>query len=162
MAKEEQNLEKLKNDYEILKNNHNLPDFKRLNEDFHIEKIAEVETEMLVREVRKFIGDKMLNYMRFLENLLNPVNVPMYIYSLVKLLDTEEKKTISEIYKKLIKKEIEFIELDLRFDEKKEAEFINNSYALWQEIKKDLLQIMDKINKKTSHKFEVNNKEYFG
>ncbi len=162
MEKDENELKKLKKKYEIIRKNYNLPDFKTLNEDFHIEKVAEVETEILIREVRKFIADKMLNYMRFLENLLNPVNVPLYIFSIIKLLSVEEKKTISEIYQKLAKKEIQFIELDLEFNEEKEAEFIKDSYKLWQEIKKELLSIMKKINKKGDSKSEVNNKEYFG
>jgi len=162
MEKDKQEIEKLKKEYKIIKDNYNLPDFKTLNEDFHIEKVAEVETEILIREVRKFIADKMLNYMRFLENLLNPVNVPMYIFSIIKLLSVEEKKTISEIYQKLVKKEIQFIELDLEFNEEKEAEFIKDSYKLWQEIKKELLSIMKKINKKGDDKSEVNNKGYLG
>ena len=162
MAKDEQKLEKLKKDYEILKKEYNLPSFKELNEDFYIEKIAESETEILVREVRKFIGDKMMNYMRFIENLLNPINVPMFIFSIIKLLDAEEKKKLSEIYKGLMKKEIQFIELDLEFNEEKEIDFIKDAYEFWQGIKKDMLKIIDKINKKWDNKFDANNKEYFG
>jgi hypothetical protein len=162
MEKEEQKLENLKKEYRILKNKYNLPDFKSLNEEFHIEKVAESETEILIREVRKFMADKMLNYMRFIENILNPINAPMFIFSFIKLLDAEEKKSVSEIYKKLMKKEIQLIELDLEFDEKREAEFIKNSYEFWQGIKKDILKITDKINKKWDDKFEANNKGYFG
>lgn len=162
MTKEEQKLEKLKKEYETLKKKYGIPDFKDLNEDFHIEKIAESETEILIREVRKFIGDKMMNYMRFIENLLNPVNVPMFIFSIIKLLDAEEKKALSEMYKELMKKEIQFIELDLEFNEEKEAEFVKNAYEFWQGIKKDMLKIIDKINKKWDNKFEGNNKGYFG
>jgi large-conductance mechanosensitive channel len=162
MAKDEQKLEKLKKEYEALKKKHDIPDFKDLNEDFNIEKIAESETEILIREVRKFMGDKMMNYMRFIENLLNPVNVPMFIFSIVKLLNAEEKKELSEIYKEIMKKEIQFIELDLEFNEKKEAEFVKNAYEFWQRIKKDMLKIMDKINKKWDNKFESNSKGYFG
>ena len=162
MEKDEQKIEKLKKEYEILRNKYALPDFKSLNEDFHIEKIAESETEIPIREVRKFMADKMMNYMRFLENILNPVNAPLFIFSLIKLLNSEEKKLISEIYKKLMKKEIQFIELDLEFNEEKEAEFIKNSYEFWQGIKKDLIKIMGNINKKGDDKFEVNDKGYFG
>jgi len=162
MEKPRQKLENLKKEYEILGRKYNLPGFRELNEDFHIEKVAESETEILIREVRKFVADKMLNYMRFIENLLNPVNAPMFIFSVIKLLDDEEKKSISEIYKGLMKKEIKLIELDLEFNEEKEAEFIKNSYEFWQGIKKDLLKVIDKINKKWDDKSEANNKGYFG
>ena len=162
MAKDEQKLEKLKKDYEVLKKEYNLPSFEKLNEDFCIEKISDSETEILIREVRRFMGDKMMNYMRFIENLLNPVNVPMFIFSIIKLLDAEEKKELSEIYKGLMKKEIQFIELDLEFNEKKEAEFVKSAYEFWQGIKEDMLKIIDKINKKWDNKFGANNKGYFG
>lgn len=162
MAKEEERLEKVKRDYEVLRKKYSLPDFKKLNEDFCIEKTAESETEILIREVRKLVGDKMINYMRFIENLINPVNVPLFVFSIIKLLDAEEKKKLSDIYKELMKKEIKFIELDLEFDEKKEAEFVKGSYEFWQGIKKDLMNIIGKINKKWDDKSEVNNKGYFG
>ena len=162
MAKEEQTLEKLKKDYEIIQKKHSLPDFEKLNEDFCIEKAVEFETEILIREVRKFVGDKIINYMRFIENFINPVNAPMFVFSIIKILDAEEKKKLSEIYKELMKKEIKFIELDLEFDEEKEAEFIKDSYEFWQGIKKDLLEIMRKINSRWDDKSEVNSKGYFG
>lgn len=162
MENSQEKLAKLKEDYEKLRKRHNLPSFKELNEDFQIEKAAETETEILIREVRRFVGDKLMNYMRFIESLLNPVNVPMFIFSIIKLIDAEEKKRLSEIYKKLMKKEIKFIELDLEFDEEKEAQFIKDSYELWQEMKKDMLKVMDKINKRWDDKFEANNKDYFG
>jgi len=162
MEENRQKLEKLKREYEILKKEYSLPDFRSLNEDFQIEKIADSETEILIREIRKFMADKMLNYLRFVENLLNPVNSPMSIFSIVKLLNTEEKKAISEIYKKLLEKEIQIIELDISFNEKNEAEFIRNSYKFWQTMKKDLLKVISEINKKWDDKFEANDKGYFG
>lgn len=162
MENSQEKLAKLKEDYEKLRKRHNLPSFKELNEDFQIEKAAETETEILIREVRRFVGDKLMNYMRFIESLLNPVNVPMFIFSIIKLIDAEEKKRLSEIYKKLMKKEVKFIELDLEFNEEKEAQFIKDSYELWQEMKKDMLKVMDKINKRWDDKFEANSKGYFG
>ncbi len=162
MENSQEKLTKLKEDYEKLRKRHNLPSFKELNEDFQIEKAAETETEILVREVRRFVGDKLMNYMRFIESLLNPVNVPMFVFSIIKLIDAEEKKRLSEIYKKLMKKEVKFIELDLEFNEEKEAQFIKDSYEFWQEMKKDMLKVMDKINKRWDDKFEVNNRGYFG
>jgi len=139
-----------------------LPDFEELNKDFQIEKAAESETDFLIREIRKFVGDKMMNYLKFIESLLNPVNAPMFIFSITKLIDSEEKKKLSEIYNNLLKKEIKFIKLDLEFDEEKEAGFIRESYEFWQEVKKDILKIIENISKKWDNKFEVDNKGYFG
>jgi len=154
-------LEKLKTEYLELHKKYSLPSFQEMNEDFYIEKIAESETEMLIREVRRMVGDRLANYMRFIENLLNPVNVPMFVFSIIKLLGIEEKNTLQEIYKKLIKNEIKFVERDLKFEEEKEAKFIRESYDLWQEIKKELATIFEKIDKNWEIKTEENSKGYF-
>ena len=162
MEKPGMGIEKLKGEYEKLEKKHKLPGFKELNEDFHIEKIAESETDILIREVRKFVGDRLANYMRFVENLLNPVNAPMFIFSFIKLMEPEDKKRLSEIYKELMKKEINFIEIDLEFNEENEAQLIKDSYKFWQTVKKDMLKILEKIKKKWDDKSETNNKGYFG
>jgi len=155
-------LENLKKEYEKLEKKQKLPSFKEMNEDFYIEKIAENETDMLIREVRRMVGDRLANYMRLIENLLNPVNVPMFVFSILKMIGPEEKKKLSEIYKKLVQNEIKFVERDLEFDEAKEAEFIRNSCNLWQGIKKELAGIFEKVEKNQGSKAEENNKGYFG
>lgn len=161
-SEDKSKLEELKKNYEVLRKKHDLPNFDELNKDFQIEKISETETDFLIREVRKFIGDKIVNYMRFLENLINPINVPVFIYSVVKLLGPEDKKKLSAVYKELMKNEMVFIERDLEFDEKKEAEFIKDSFRLWQDVKKDVLEITDKVKGKWDDKLEINSKGYFG
>ena len=154
-------LERLKTEYLELHNKHRLPSFKEMNEDFYIEKIAENETDILIREVRRMVGDRLANYMRFIENLLNPVNVPMFVFSVIKLIGVEEKNKLQEIYKKLIQNEIKFVERDLEFEENKEAEFIRQSYELWQEIKKELANILEKVDKNWGTKTEESSKGYF-
>lgn len=163
MVKEDNSkLENLKDAYKVIQKKYKLPSFRDMNEDFHIEKIAESETELIISEVRKFVADKLANYMRFVENLLNPVNVPMFIFSFVKALDTHDKKTLEEIYKGLLKMELSFIELDLEFKEEKEANFIIDSFKFWQDIKQEMLNIMNRIRMKWDEKGENSNKGYFG
>ena len=91
MAKES-DLENLKKDYEKIQRKHGLPSFQELNEDFQIEKVAEVETDFLVREIRKFMADKFSNYLRFIEAVLQPVNTPMFIFSIIKSIGAEEDR----------------------------------------------------------------------
>ena len=155
-------LDTFKKEYEKLEKRYKLPSFKEMNEDFYIEKISETETDILIREVRRIIGDRLANYMRFIENLLNPVNVPMFVFSIIKTIDPEEKKRLQEIYKKLIKNEIKFIGVDLSFNEDKEADFIRGSYILWQEIKKEMPGILEKAEGKIDTKEENNKRDYFG
>lgn len=156
------NLKELKKDYEGIQKKYNLPDFEELNKDFQIEKVAEIETDFLIREIRKFMADRFSNYLRIIEAILNPVSSPMFVFSIIKSIGTEERKRLTEDYKKLAKIEVNLMELDIEFIEEKEIEFIKESYEIWQEIKKDLLCIIEIIKRNWDNKSETNGKGYFG
>jgi hypothetical protein len=159
---EESNLDEFKKDYLDIQKKYDLPSFEELNQDFHIEKLADVETDYLVREIRKMITDKFANYLRFVEAFLHPNNTPMFVLSIVKLINVEDKKNLVNIYEKLAKSEMKIVELDLGFSEEDDAMFVKDSYKLWQEIKKDLLVFVRKIETNWDNKPEVNGKNYFG
>lgn len=159
--KEESQLEKLKKEFSAIQKKYKLPSFSELNEDFSIEKI-ENESDFLVREVRRHIAEKFSNYLRFLEALLNPTGAPMFVFTVVKSLSNDDKKKITEIYKQLVQNEVKLLELDIEFSEKKEAEYIKNTFKMWQEIKKQLLRIVESIKKNWDSKAEGNSKGYFG
>jgi len=160
--KKEHNLDTLKKDYKKIQKKHNLPDFERLNEDFYIEKISETETDYLVREIRKYMSEKFSHYLRLVEAILNPTNVPLFVFSIVRIITKEEREKLVDIYKKLSKIEVELLEIDLKFSEEKEADFVNNSYKIWLEIKKDMLSVVDVIKKNWDNKSESISKGYFG
>ena len=160
--KEKSCLEDLKEDYSELKEKFELPSFDEMNKDFQIEKIAEIETDYLIREIRKITSDKFSNYLRLIEAILNPVNSPMFVFSVVKTLGVNEKNQLMEMYKKLFIKEIDVMELDMVFDEEKEADFIKNSFEVWQEIKEEMIKIIKFIKKNLDNKFEANGGNYFG
>ena len=158
----ESKLEELKENYKKLQKAYNLPDFDKLNTDFSIEKVAEVETDFLIREIGRIMAEKFSNYLRFVEIVINPTNSPMFIFSVIKTIGENEKKKLSEMYKELAKIELTLIELDVDFSEKKEAEFIISSYKTWTNIKKDFLDVFEKIKSNWDNKSENNNKAYFG
>jgi len=162
MTKEESKLEIFKEKYEQLRKKYSLPKFEDINKDFHIDHSADVETDLIIIEVRKHVADKMAGYLRFAETLLNPTNAPMFIFSIIKTLSEEDKKELTDVYKKLAKNELKLIEIDVDFVESKEAEFIKESYNLWQGIKKKILIILKSVDDKWDSKFENNNKGYFG
>ncbi len=160
--KEESKLEKLKKEYKKVQDKHKLPSFEKLNEDFHIEKAAEVESDFLIREVRKLVSEKPYNYLRFVETLINPVNAPMSILSVIKTLGQEEKDKLTEIYKKLVKNEVHLIEAEINFSEEREAEFIRSTWKMWQEIKKEFADVFKKVNESWENKSNGNNNKYLG
>jgi hypothetical protein len=159
---EEYNLESLKEDYKKIQEKFELPEFNELNDDFNIEKLSEVETESLIREIRRMIADRFYNYLRFVESILNPVNSSMFIYSIIKSFEIKEKDKLTEIYKKLAQREVELIELDIKFDEEKEVTFIKESYKIWQDIKEDMLGVIKVIKKNWDNKLSKDKKDYFG
>lgn len=160
MVEEKSKLKELKKKYSELEKKFKLASFEKMNADFFIEGIDH-ETDFLIREVRKFVSEKLNNYLRFCEGLLNPSNVPMFVYSIIKGLSVEDKNRISEIYKELAVKELELITLDLVFDEKKEAKFIKDFFELWQEKKKELAEIIENIRANSGNKSEFS-RGYFG
>jgi hypothetical protein len=162
MAKDESKLEELKENYKKIQKKYDLPEFNELNIDFSIEKVADVETDFLVREIGKMMAEKFSSYLRFVELMLNPINSPMFIFSIIKTLGENEKKKLSDFYKELTKIELSLIELDIDFSEEKEADFIKSSYKTWIEIKKDFLKIIDRIKSNWDSKSESNGKGYFG
>lgn len=161
MAKES-DLENMKKEYSKIQKKYALPGFDELNKEFNIEKNAELETDYLIREVRKSISDKLVGFMRFIESLLNPVNVPMFIFYITKNLRLEDKKKLTKVYKELSKNEVLLIEADTKFSERNEAEFIKKSYRLWKEIQEDILNILEVIKKNWDNEFEAESKGYFG
>ena len=159
---EKSNLEEFKEDYLEIQKKYDLPSFDEFNQDFHIEKLADVETDYLIREIRKMVTDKFANYLRFVEAFLHPSSSPMFVLSIVKLINIDDKKMLVNIYEKLAKCEMKIVELDLEFLEDKDAEFVRDSFVLWQEIKKDLLIFVRKIERDWDIKPEQNGKNYFG
>ena len=155
-------LEKLKEKYKLFQEKYNLPYFKELNENFQIEKIAEIETEFILKEVRRFMTDKFFNYLRFIESLINPTNAPMFVFAIAKTLGVGEREKLVEIYKKITKIELDLIDFDLYYSEEKEAESIKNYWTFWNEIKKQLFDVIEVVRKNLDNKQEDNGKGYFG
>lgn len=158
---DENNIKKLKEKYAILEKKYSLPKFDELNREFSIEK-AEKDSEFLLKEIIHLMVDKFQNYIRFLENLINPTNASMFAFNLMKVIDPENKKKFSESYKKLSEIEINLIKLDIKPNEESEAKFIKEAFIKWREIQEDLYSVIEFAEKNWNNKQEQNKKDYFG
>ena len=155
------NLEQLKQEYKKLQKQYQLPEFSELNKQFDIEEI-DVETDFLLRKIRRNIAEKVAGYMRFIEVILNPQNTPLFLFKLIKKLEPKDKEELSKLYEKLGTFEIEQISLDLNYNEKNEADFINNCLNLFnKEIKTNLLALIEKMSNKHDDS-KPNGASYFG
>ena len=155
-------LEELKKEYAKLQKKYSLPSFEKLNEEFDIEKIAENETDFLLREVRKAIMDKVINYLRFIEMLLNPSNAPMFFLSLIKGLNSQDKRILERMYEKLGTLEIDVICLDCKYNEKDEADFIKKLTKEWKDISDEMIKLTEILKRNWSQKSGKGERDYLG
>jgi hypothetical protein len=154
--------EELDSQYNALKEKYSLPEFTSLCEDFDIEKAFEKDSSYILREIRRAIHEKFSAYLHLLETLTNPTAPPMFIFSIIRGLGEEEKKNIKEIYKKLSKLQLSVMKLDTIYDEAKEAEYIIESFNEWQNAKKDLMDIVEKLEKGLEQDSDMKKSAYFG
>lgn len=156
------NLDKLKQEYGKFKGKYDLPEFSELNIVFDIEEI-DTDTDFLLRRIRRIVSEKISGLLRFIEVILNPSNSPIFIFKLIKKINEEDKKQLSEVYETLGGFELEVIKLDLDYDESKEAEFIQKVYNLLnKELSKKLLNIIEKMSNNNKNKEEKDKGSYFG
>jgi len=148
--------------YNKLKEKHNLPEFKRLAEDFDIEKISDKEPLLLIREIRKTINEKLLAYIHLFETLINPSAPPMFIFSVLRGIKEEDKESIREIYKKLSKLQIEVMKLDTIYSEQGEIKFIKDTFAEWQDLKKIIYKIIENLDENIEKDDSSRKRGYFG
>ena len=160
--KSKSELDELKKRYSILQEKYKLPGFDELNINFDIERAVEHETDYLLREIRRNLSEKIFLYLKFIEMILNPSSAPMFVFALVKNLSALDKKELEDIYKKLARLDLDIMELDLEYSEKKEAEVITKINKEWKIINKELMKTIKKFKETWDKSSVTNNKGYFG
>lgn len=153
-------VEELKQEYDLLRKKYQLPGFSDLNKLFDIEDI-DIDSELLLRKIRRMISDKIAGYMRLTEILLNPSNAPLYFLNLIKKLDNKDRENLSRVYETLGRFELELVALDLDYSEEREAKFIKKCFKMFNdEIKISLLNVVEKL--KSENKSKKSERDYFG
>ena len=134
----------IKEQYEKLRKQLNLPDFNKLNHEFEISTID--EEEFLLRNIRKKIIEKI----DFLLKALHPVIEPEQLVSDMQEashFSNDETTDAFQLYKQL--KILDKIALEVSVDENDEdtAKFIVQVMNEWPEIKKHMKIIAQKMQK---------------
>jgi len=158
----ENNLEKLKKDYEKVKSKYSLPSFQFMNENFEIESIAEEDTELLIKRVRKNVRDKIHAMTSVFETFINPTSAPMFVFNVIKGFNNGEKEIIEKLYKKFAELEIDAFNLEVKYDEKAEAEYVKKVCELWKSSEKDLNKIYESMKSSYGLETKKSEKSYFG
>lgn len=128
----------LKKHYEVLRKKYLLPEFSKLNQEFEIEKIQERETELLLKEIRHCVSDRIASFLHFLELFLNPTMAPVFVLNAIKAISEKDKELIEKLYREFASIELFSVTLDTSYNEKKEAAFIKDTFKKWQSLKPEL------------------------
>ena len=159
MEDDEINFEEI---YNELAQEHGLPEFKEIAEDFDIEKIQDKESIFLIREVRRAINEKISAYIHLFETLINPNAPPIFVFSILRNITAEDKDIIKKIYKALSRTQIEIMKLDTIYKEENEAKFINETFIIWQELKPTIYKLIERFESSFEEDDSSKKRSYFG
>jgi hypothetical protein len=133
-GKHEENLPKLKEEFEKIQQKYKLPKFEELDEEFEIRKID--YDLFLIKEIRRAIMQKLDFMVAVLEPILNPSQGSLHSYVETKIFAKHNVEPMLEFYKKvwaLIHRGIYVSYLD----EKSEAAWVSEAWKMWPSIKEE-------------------------
>jgi len=136
-------LEKLKAEYEKLRQKHKLPAFEELDNEFEIRAIK--LNSFIIREIRRMITQRVEDVLSLINPILNPN--PQSLRSMIetKIFEKQNMEPMFEFYKKLFQLAHEGISASLE-SEASEVAWINKAWKAWPEIKKQALSYNNKIS----------------
>jgi len=152
-------LKEFKEKYSVLQKEYSLPEFEKLNREFEIEKIDK-ETDIFLKSIRKVVMEKVLNALNFLEMLLNPMNAPRMYLRYLNSISNEDSELINKMYSILSNLVLGSLQIEMEYDEKKEADMIKRIYKDWTEIQIGMAKILE--NMKSPKDLKKKERDYFG
>jgi hypothetical protein len=147
----------VKEKYQELEKKHKLPSFSELDRDFEVSSIE--EEKFLLREIRRKIVEKIELYAKLLSEWLNPEATISNMHE-SKLFTEKERRELFQVYKRLMFFDRYSIETAAREDDEKSAEFINDVFKEWNDLKENISVFVKKA--KESWTEEVDVKEELG
>ena len=132
----------MKSKYENLKEKYNLPEYNDLDKEFSIE---DIEGNNILGEIRKKMSEKVIIYIKFLEDILQPDTTLSSFYECTVLNSDLEKKKAFELYKKLMILDRSSLETCLLSSSESEAKFINQTFEEWFKIKQELIKLLNQV-----------------
>lgn len=155
--------EVLKEAYDEVRKKYKLiPTFEELDREFEVTLIDPDRTHFIIKDINRTICSKLH---KFIDNILPIINPsPSSLHSMVetKFFEKENADGMFEFYKKLMYLLHKAILLSLK-SEKEEAEFINEVWKEWPQLKDKMIFYMDKITKGWAKKEkEEKREEYVG
>ncbi len=151
----------LKNNYSKLQKKYSLPELSKLNREFKIEEIDE-ETEILLIKIRKKMTEKIGDYCKLIESILQPDSNLASLYETHHVSDRDRKDAYN-LFKRMmtILRESELVGLHNK--EEDNARFIKTTYEEWNKIKQRLETHINRIIKMWKKETDMaSDLSYFG
>ncbi len=127
----------IEKEYSQLCKKYKLPKFEEIDEEFEI---SALETQrFLIRNILGKIAEKLEMHADAIISLVHPDGSSLITMHEVKFFSDDEKNEMYAVFKKLMKSIRNIAELSLGNDEKGQADFLNEFFSEWLEIKKNLI-----------------------
>ena len=147
-------------EYEILREKYGLPGLKAMDREFEISTI-EIDT-FFIRNIRKKMTEKVEYFADMLLKVLQPETDISQLHE-VSFFSDAEKDELLHTYKKLMYHFKWAVRLVVDDSDKENAEFINETYKMLQDIKPKLKKYCDKIRDTWTKELRTKDKAgYFG
>ncbi len=155
-------LEKIKEKYNTLKKNYDLPSWEELEEDFDISKAFSVESETTLRDIRRKINEKITSYLHLFEMFMNPQTAPLFVMNVLKNLSESDDKNIKKTYGEMARIQFQQILADTIYSEENESKVIKETFDMWAREKVNIYKIIQVLGEKYKGSSVSKNKSYFG
>ena len=139
---------------------YNLPEYEALNKEFELYFIE--KSEFLLCNIRRRIHEKLAFFARILEGIIYPNPSSLVNMQEAKFFSDEEKGQITALYKKIVLLERNSNKLDVKSDEKENAEFINLLFKEWPFLTNQMFDILQKIENSWKKEEKSSGESYFG
>ena len=138
-----------------------LPDFEEVERDFEITAIE--KGDLFSKRLRRRLVDKIVFFCKIIENLIYPsLQNPLSAYE-ASFFNDEERQEMGALHKQLMIFERKSLILDVEgSDEDKDIDFVMGLFGKWENFKKELSKIVNKMSESWQKDLEDDGERYFG
>ncbi len=154
-------LSELKKEYASYEQKYGLPSFSSLVAFFDVENL-DYEGDTFLRAVRKNVMEKVIEYLRLVEMLLNPINAPPLFGQFIKKMSAEDRRVIQKLYEDFTHLELAALELEISYAESDEAAFIKKIYETWKDSAENLVAAIQLMRRNFDEIPGIREKSYYG
>ena len=153
-----------KEDYEQFRKKYKLPSYEDLDQEFELLYVTKLEEiKFPLRFIRRRMTDKIVWFCNMLQNIIQPNPSSLISLEESKFFSEEDRTKVVILLRELMHLERHSLSLDINNNEKEEVEFINELFGKWNNIKKEVSNLAEKLRKSWKEELKKKEKEhYFG